>query len=213
MWVPDADGGREEHAGETSGTAVAAVPDGLPVHTSSAVANGRWTMVCGESKIPTLHGRIKRVYLDPEDAPAYPEAIRAILEADLIIAGPGSLYTSVLPNLLVPDLAQAIRVSNAPKVYVCNVATQPGETDGYNVTQHMHGIRDHVGPGVFDAVLANDTFRMDRPPGGGANFVYLPDPEEALDYQLITQDLVDSAYPWRHDPARLAKAVMEFVDP
>ncbi|HEX9118390.1 MAG TPA: gluconeogenesis factor YvcK family protein [Anaerolineae bacterium] len=183
----------------------------LPARPAAAVKNGRLTNVCGESKIPTVAGRIQRVYLDPEDAPAYPEAIRAILEADLIVAGPGSLYTSVLPNLLVRDLAQAVRASAAPKVYVCNVATQPGETEGFDVTAHVDVLRDHLGPGVFDAVLANNTFRLDRPPGGGADFVRLPGRGAAIDYELMAKDLVDGEYPWRHDPDKLARAVLEFV--
>jgi 2-phospho-L-lactate transferase/gluconeogenesis factor (CofD/UPF0052 family) len=88
--------------------------------------------VAGESSITEASGSIKRVYLEPDDAPAFPDTVRALLEADLIVAGPGSLYTSVLPNLLVPDVARAVAASRALKVYVCNVATQCGETDGYS---------------------------------------------------------------------------------
>ncbi len=173
---------------------------------------GRWRAVCGESQIPGTPGRIRRVYIDPEDAPAYPEAIRSVLEADLIVAGPGSLYTSVLPNLLVHDLTRAIRTAQAPKVYVGNVATQPGETDGYNVTDHLVAQREHVGADLFRTVLANRTILVDRSPGGGAEFVQLPPENAALDYHLVTRDLVDGEYPWRHDPAKLAQAVMEFVN-
>ena len=80
---------------------------------------------------------------------AYPEAVRAILDADLIIAGPGSLFTSVLPNLLVQDIRQAVAASQALKLYVCNVATQPGETDGFDVGQHVSALQRHVGRGCF----------------------------------------------------------------
>nr|HID13675.1 YvcK family protein [Anaerolineae bacterium] len=112
--------------------------------------------VSGESRIPEVGGAIERVYLEPDDVPAYPDAVRALLEADLIVAGPGSLYTSVLPNLLVPDVARAVAASRALKVYVCNVATQRGETEGYSVGDHAAALEAHVGKGLFPMVLAND---------------------------------------------------------
>jgi uncharacterized cofD-like protein len=177
---------------------------------AGGAGEGRMQRVCGESQLGELHGRIQRVYLDPEDVRAYPETIRAVLDADLIVIGPGSLYTSVLPNLLVPDLAQAILASPARKVYICNVATQPGETGDYDVTAHVAALRDHVGRDLFKTVLANHTFSASRPPGAGADWVHLPQPE-TVDYELITRDLVDYRYPWRHDSVKLAEAVMEFV--
>jgi uncharacterized cofD-like protein len=179
---------------------------------SQATAEGRWQRIHGESQITATLGRVQRVYLSPEDAPAYPEAIRAILEADMIAIGPGSLYTSVLPNLLVRDLARAIAAAPAPKVYVCNVATQAGETTGYDVSEHVRALRDHVGPGLFQIVLANHTFTSSPPPGADVDWVHLPR-SERLDYRLITRDLVDPRYPWRHDPAKLAQALVEFVKP
>jgi 2-phospho-L-lactate transferase/gluconeogenesis factor (CofD/UPF0052 family) len=223
VWVPALEPtGGEDSAGQQAsrvGLASGEAPDAelAPVKLAGNGAGrdgppGRWRTVCGESQIPVTGGRIRRVYLEPEDPPAYPEAIHAILEADLIIAGPGSLYTSVLPNLLVQDLAQAIRAANAPKVYVGNVATQPGETDGYDITDHLVALRQHVGADLFRTVLANARFQLDRPPGGGAEFVKLPPKGTALDYHLVARDLVDIAYPWRHDPAKLAQAVMEFVN-
>ena len=171
---------------------------------------GRWQKVRGESQLSALNGRIQRVYLEPENVPAYPEAIRAILDADLIVLGPGSLYSSVLPNLLVPDLAKAIISSAASKLYICNVATQPGETSDYDVSAHVRALREHVGMGMFHTVLANHTFSNRRPPGAGADWVRLPRPE-TVDYRLVTKDLIDYRYPWRHDSTKLAQAVMEFV--
>src|SRR2546422_8162278 len=100
--------------------------------------------------------RISEVYLAPENPPAHPEAVRAILEADLIVLGPGSLYTSVLPNLLVQGIRRSLIAAPARKVYVCNVATQPGETDSFGVADHVAAIEDHVGKGVINYVLAND---------------------------------------------------------
>ncbi len=171
---------------------------------------GHVTIVRGESNVGAAGGHIQRVYLEPENPPAYPGAIRAILDADLVIIGPGSLYTSVLPNLLVPDLAQAIMGAQAVKVYVCNVATQAGETAGYGLTDHVDTLRDHVGRELFSTVLANNTFTGNRPPGAGADWVGLPRPE-SVDYRLITRDLVDAQYPWRHDPTKLAQALIELV--
>ncbi len=179
--------------------------EGWPAERSS-----RPVQVQGESRIGELRGRIQRVYLEPEDAPAYPEAIRAVLDADLIVIGPGSLYTSVLPNLLVRDLAQAVVSAAATRVYVCNVATQAGETEGYDVADHANALRDHVGPRVFHLVLANHTFAGNPPPGAGVDWTRLPG-RKPEGYELVTRDLVDRQYPWRHDPAKLADALMELL--
>jgi uncharacterized cofD-like protein len=172
---------------------------------------GAWQRIRGESAIAAAHGRVERVYLEPENAPAYPEAIRAILEADLIVAGPGSLYTSVLPNLLVHDLTQAIATARAHKVYVCNVATQAGETEGYDVAAHVEALRRHIGPDLFPVVLANTAFSGPKPPGAGVDWVRLP-ADEPRGYYLMTRDLADGQNPWRHDSNKLAQALMELVN-
>jgi uncharacterized cofD-like protein len=172
---------------------------------------GQIQRVQGESRISELRGQIQRVYLEPEEVPAYPEAIRAILDADLIVIGPGSLYTSVLPNLLVQDLARAVSSSTAKKAYVCNVATQAGETEGYDVGAHVHALRAHVGSRLFHFVLANGTFSDTPPPGEGVDWTWLPR-EQPRDIELVTRDLVDRQYPWRHDPAKLASALIECLE-
>ena len=184
--------------------------DAPPAESETGGTRSQLTLVRGESAIGKATGRIQRVYLDPEAPPAYPKAIRAILDAELIVIGPGSLYTSVLPNLLVPDLAQAIITSPAIKLYVCNVATQAGETTGYNVADHLDALRQHVGDEMITTVVANGTFIGSRPPGAGVDWVRLPDPE-TVDYQLLTRDLVDRQYPWRHDSHKLAQALMEAI--
>ncbi len=175
------------------------------------IAEVAWQRIRGESRISAARGQVQRLYLEPEEAPAYPGAIRAILEADLIVAGPGSLYTSVLPNLLVRELAQAIASSHARKVYICNVATQAGETEGYDVQAHVEALRRHIGPDLFRLVLANDAFGGPKPPGDGVDWVRLPR-QKPQTYRLITSDLVDRQYPWRHDPDKLAQALMELVN-
>ena len=171
----------------------------------------RLEQVRGESSIGEHGSRIERVYLDPENPPAYPAAIRAILDANLIVIGPGSLYTSILPNLLVPDLMQAIFLAPALKVFVCSVATQTGETEGYDVTDYVEAIRRHVGADPMHWVLANNTFLAKPPPGPGVGWVSLPKEGEPLNYRLAARDLLDRQYPWRHDPARLAAALMELL--
>lgn len=115
-------------------------------------------IIKGESNIPEAHGKIKRLFTDPKDCRPLEDVIEAIKEADLIILGPGSLYTSVIPNLLIKEIAQKIAESQAKKIYVCNIMTQPGETDDYSVSRHVNAIIEHAGSSaIMDAVLVNDS--------------------------------------------------------
>jgi uncharacterized cofD-like protein len=166
--------------------------------------------VAGESSITEAGASIKRVYLEPDDAPAYPDTVRALLEADLIVAGPGSLYTSVLPNLLVPDVARAVAASRALKVYVCNVATQCGETDGYSAGDHVTALESHVGSRLFPVVLANDNLDVHFDAPSGVELVPLGFPPDA-GYRVIAADLVDPARAWRHDSDKLARALLDLL--
>jgi uncharacterized cofD-like protein len=165
-------------------------------------------MVEGESMLPKAKGQVDRVFLKQEQIRPYPEAIRAILQADLIVAGPGSFYTSVIPNLLVPGIVDAICASSAPRIYICNVATQAGETDHFGVCEHMAKLREHA-HGAFPNVLANDNYDLNQPPAGNAQWVYLPGPDAQLDFRLFTGDVVDDSRPWRHDADKLAARVLE----
>ena len=114
-------------------------------------------IIKGESNIPEAHGKIKRLYTDPKNCKALEDVIEAIKDAELIIMGPGSLYTSVIPNLLVQEIAQEIAKSKAKKLYVCNIMTQPGETDGYRVSDHLNALIKHANSkNIIDAVLVND---------------------------------------------------------
>jgi len=167
--------------------------------------------VAGESAIPQVRLPIHRVYFEPADVPAYPPALRAILDADLIIAGPGSLFTSVLPNLLVEEIAQAVHASVALKIYVCNVATQAGETEGFGVGDHVAALERHTQPGLFPYVLANSNLAENPPPEWNFAQVAVTGPLGAH-YQLIPADVVDERYPWRHDPAKLARVLMDWFD-
>ena len=181
---------------------------------------GRVSRVEGESQITLRQGAIQRVYLEPEEAPAYPGAIRAILEAELIVLGPGSLYTSLLPNLLVRDLSQAIAASRGQKVYVCNTATQPGETEGYSVLDHVLAIERHTQAGLFPTVLANSRQQGRLLPG--LEWVAIDPPAAGLtenappaaggQRRLLTVDVTDAERPWRHDPHKLAAALMGLLN-
>src|SRR6185436_13650171 len=108
-----------------------------------------------ESLIGQSHERLARIELLPEAPPAYPPALDAIADADLILLGPGSLYTSILPNLLMPGVSAALRAAKAPVVLVLNLMTQPGETDGLAGLDHLSALEEHLGGGLVDAVLAH----------------------------------------------------------
>jgi uncharacterized cofD-like protein len=161
----------------------------------------------GQSRIAKAGGCVERVYLVPENAKGHPEAIRALLQADLILLGPGSLFTSVLPNLLVPDIVSAIRASAALKVYICNVASQPGETDGFAVGDHVRALSEHLGTGFCGYVLANGNLEATLPAGSGSALVQ-PSMEGCEDCELVLEDLIDDALPWRHESTKLALAIM-----
>lgn len=175
--------------------------------------NPELARVAGESAI-THRGtlaRIERVYLEPEHAPAYPGAVRAILDADLIIAGPGSLYTSVLPNLIVEDIQRALAASSAAKLYVCNVATQPGETDEFTVQDHLQAIEQHIGKNIFTTILANNNFNVNFPEHSPSKMVR-PRENEQSAFEIVLTDLIDESLPWRHSPAKLANSVQNWYN-
>jgi uncharacterized cofD-like protein len=160
----------------------------------------------GESSIPKFPGSVRRVWLEPNNPPAYPQAIQAILAAELIIVGPGSLYTSILPNLLVPDLAAAIRASRALKIYVSNVASEPGETEGLTCADYVRILDEHVTGPLFDLVVQNNNFEGTLPEG--IQWVKA-DPEQDADFALYLANLIDRGTPWRHDSAKLAEVLID----
>jgi uncharacterized cofD-like protein len=164
-------------------------------------------VVHGESQVPYGGAAVRRVFLEPADARAYPEAVSAILDADLIVIGPGSLYTSVMPNLLVREIREALGAARAPVVYVCNVATQPGETDGYGVAGHVQALISHVGPDLIDVVLADGGPPPMFPPAWGVAPVWTDD-DHVAGIPVVHEDLRSSQRPTRHDPAKLAQAII-----
>jgi uncharacterized cofD-like protein len=171
----------------------------------------------GESKIPLAGGRIKRVFLEPDNVEPLPEVLEAIRETDAILVGPGSLYTSILPNLIVPGVADALVESDCLKIFICNVMTQPGETDGYSVSDHLQAIHDHVGHHLFDYVIVNNG---DIPPQveskyaeQGASAVELDlDEVKRRGYQVIADRLVLFRTYLRHDAERLSHHIYQLVE-
>ena len=163
--------------------------------------------IVGESSIPQKVGRVRRVYLEPNHPAAYPPVINTILNADLIVVGPGSLYTSLLPNLLVPDILAAMKASRALKVFVVNIATQDGETAGYGVLEHIQALTDHIGKGAFDLFICNDNFDAALPEG--VQWVKINKSMGRM--PIYSTDLLDIAHPWRHDSAKLASVLMDVL--
>jgi uncharacterized cofD-like protein len=160
----------------------------------------------GESHIPVFPGAVHRVWLEPNNPVAYPQVIQAILGADLIVIGPGSLYTSLLPNLLVPDIAAAIHASRALKIYVCNIATEIGETEHYLCGDHIRVMEEHVGGGLFDIVVCNSCYDGDLP----ENIEWVvAEPDLSIDHSVYSVDLTDKIRPWRHESTKLAQAIMD----
>jgi uncharacterized cofD-like protein len=160
-------------------------------------------VIRGESRIADKEAPIKRVFLEPVRPPAYDPALAAIQNAELVILGPGSLYTSVLPNLLVDGVTQAIRWTPAKVVYVCNVATQQGETDHFSAADHVRVITDQLGPGVLDGILVNSNRASAA--AIGPDEAIEPVLAEGLDRVgpgpiVVTRDVVSDRNPLRHDP-------------
>ncbi len=166
--------------------------------------------ITGETMITSAGGQIEQVALEPSGVEAYSESARAIREANIVVIGPGSLYTSILPNLLVSGIAEALRTTDAYKIYVCNVAMQPGETDGYTVADHVMALEKHIGRGMFQAVIANNNYPPLEADNRNTRYVQpAPDHHEIVQrYKLVYADLVDAERPWRHDPSKLANAIL-----
>ena len=171
----------------------------------------------GENKIPKARLPIKQVYLRPGQSPATPEALKAIEEAQIIVLGPGSLYTSIIPNLLIKEITDAIVASGAIKVYVCNVMTQPGETDNFTASEHIKILIRHSHPRIFDYCILNmgeippEVLKRYEQEG---SFRVTNDTKviAGMGYRTIEDDVVITEDVVRHDPAKLAKIILGFIE-
>ncbi len=175
------------------------------------------SVVEGESQIPRARKQIRKMALKPADVASLPDVLQAIGEADLIVLGPGSLYTSVIPNLLVRGVADAIRSSRALRVYVCNVMTQQGETDGFAASDHVRALIDQIGPGLFTHALVNtqrvrNRTVLARYEAEGAQPVEADfDAIRATGVTPVPAHIVSEEDVVRHDPDRLGRVLMHLA--
>jgi len=182
------------------------------VHLVGRLENGR--AVHGETNITASRSPIKKIKLSPRRVRPLPKAVEAIRDADLILLGPGSLYTSILPNLLIPEIAKAIARSRAPRVYIANLMTQPGETAGYGLADHLRAIQKHVPRRVIDCVVANrqavspEVARRYRAEGAEPVAVDLAELEK-LGYRVILDNLLEEDGVIRHNTRRLSRLLLD----
>jgi uncharacterized cofD-like protein len=182
----------------------------VPLNLTARLASGRF--ITGQAAVSEASEPITRVQIDPADVRANPEALERILEADLIVIGPGSLYSSVLPNLLINDIHDALSGAEGLRVYVCNVATQPGETGGYTASRHLTTLFDHAGDQLFDMVLLNRNRSARRPPGWQGQPVQLDTRQlEELPVVVVEDDVIDDQNAHHHDPDKLAAVLLRLL--
>ena len=184
----------------------------LPTTLEEIAINGvkaDGTVVRGESALTGTPGACRRVWLEPPNVAAHLPALGAIASADLLLLGPGSLFTSVLPHLSIPEIVQAVTYTGALRVYICNVMTQPGETDGMSAADHLACVLD-AAPGAVDAVLVHDgpldPAALEAYRRNGQEPVNL-DGLEDLGVRVVRADLAMAGNHVRHDPPRLAQAI------
>lgn len=185
------------------------------VHLVAEYKDGSRTV--GEAKIPRANARIERLCLEPKDIWPTEEALEAIAGADIIILGPGSLYTSVIPNLIIRGVAEAIQRSSAYKIYICNVMTQPGETDGYSASDHVKALVKHAGEGIIDVCLVNDAIApeeaLERYRQEGAYPVKVDvDHIKDLGCKVVAEDLLGVNDYVRHDSKKLTKVLIDLME-
>lgn len=172
----------------------------------------------GEEKIPKAHRPINKVSLNPSDSLATPDAIKAIEEAHIIILGPGSLYTSIVPNLLIRDISEAIAKSNAIKAYICNIMTQPGESDGYSASEHIKVLLNHSNPRVLDYCIVNTgeipQETLKRYATQNSYFVINDRKKiENLGYRVLEDDIaIIENNVVRHNSEKLAKIILGLIE-
>ena len=184
------------------------------ISLTAVLEDGR--RVVGESKITKAGSRVKSLSLSPADCQPTVEVLKALEEADAIVLGPGSLYTSILPNLLVPGVAKAVVSSPALKIYVCNVMTQPGETSGYRLSDHLQAIHRAAGYSLVDYAVANSEAPpaqlMKRYAGEGQAPVEVDsDAVRNMGVKLVKARLLAGGEYLRHDPRKLARTVMRLI--
>ena len=182
----------------------------VPLNLSARLASGR--TLNGQVGIATADEPIEEVFIEPSDVRANGEALERILEAEMIVLGPGSLYSSVLPNLLISDVRDALAAAPGLKAYICNVATQSGETEGMTAADHLEALFNHVGEDLIDYVILNRNSDARPPEGWRAQPVEVDVRRlEELPVVIIEEDVIDPTNAHHHDPAKLATALMRLL--
>lgn len=175
------------------------------------------TEIVGESCVSQATRPIVRLTIEPEDVQPLEEALEAIRRAEAIVLGPGSLFTSIIPNLLVDGIVDAILNSHAMKFYVCNVMTQAGETDNFTAEDHLLSLLEHGRKGIVDYILVNNHATMNREilqryaEEGAAPVTYKKDQLELLNVRVIEADLLNEQHVLRHDSTQLAETIMDTI--
>jgi uncharacterized cofD-like protein len=185
------------------------------VHLVAEYMDGSLTE--GEARIPQSKGRIKRVFLKPEDSRPTQEALNAIANADIIVLGPGSLYTSVIPNLIINGVAEAVAKTPAFKIYVCNIMTQLGETEEYSASDHLKAIIEHTNKNIIDACIINDAIAPEDALGRYKTEQSFPvkadgDKIKAMGYRVVATDLLSGGDYVRHDSAKLTQSLIQLIE-
>jgi uncharacterized cofD-like protein len=201
----------------SAGEVLAIIGRVLPVTLSSVALNAELEngkIVKGESNIAKSKAKIKRLSIYPSPPPAGPSVLEAIGTADAIIFGPGSLYTSIIANLLVKGITRAIRTNKVPKIYVLNIMTQPGETTGYSLSAHLEAINSHAGEGLFNYVIVNNgkiPAKLLKKYAHNGQFPVKIDVSSSDKLKVIKTDIVSHQEYARHDSDKLAAAIMKII--
>ncbi|MEQ6377761.1 YvcK family protein [Bacillaceae bacterium S4-13-58] len=193
----------------------------LPIANQNMVLHAEMmdgTFVSGESNIPKAKKRIKRVFLSPQPVQPLPEAVEAIQNADFIVIAPGSLYTSTLPNMIVPQIADAMRNTNAQVVYVCNVMTQDGETNGYSAADHIEAIEEHVGTDCVSGIIVHNRpidldIRKRYAVENSEPVIYDTDRLKKMGIEVIEEDIIELSKKGllRHNTEKISKLIYQLL--
>ncbi len=180
---------------------------------SAKLANGK--VVWGEASISVGGHRspIKKVKIHPESATANPDAVKAIEKADIILIGPGSLYTSIIPNFLLPEINRAVASSRAKKIFICNVSTERGETEGYDIKDHIKALIEHADPQIFDICLVNNRIIIKSGGKRLGDVQNITTKEKKINrFQIVEVDLIDKNKPLYHNKEKLIQAILKLME-
>lgn len=173
------------------------------------------TEISGQTAIMNSPGSCRSVWIDPPDAPAPRAAVEAVGAADLVVLGPGSLFTSVIPNLLIPNIRDALAAATCPRVFVCNLISQPGETDGFTASDHLRAVQAH-GAGDIDAIIVQDSALEGATPGPSSSAAGQPvacDADGLRGVVTVRADVARDDDSTLHDSRKLAAAIMSLLEP